>query len=72
MLFLCRPSGNMIPWEAMPQDMKSYHDYICYLCAATESSSEKRQTRMVLAPTRAAEEAALLKSNMSLAKIIFT
>lgn len=27
-LFLCLPSGNTIPREAVPRDMKSCHDYI--------------------------------------------
>lgn len=27
-LLLCLPSGNTIPREAVPRDMKSYHDYI--------------------------------------------
>lgn len=27
-LFLCLPSGNTIPRQTVPRDMKSYHDYI--------------------------------------------
>lgn len=60
-------------WEHDPAGGRApRHEVIsrlyCHLCVGIEISSEKRQTRSALAAAGAAEEAALLTGNASLAK----